>query len=85
MAMEAAYEPRKPTAADLRARLIGRSLDHDREEIRYWQQASEQERGQALAELLALAGSIMAATRTTRQEPSMLVLKRGRILIQPRA
>ncbi len=83
--MQSEHEPRKRTPAELRARLVGTQLDHDQETIRRWQQASEQERGHALYQVLALAGTIMAATHTVYREPHMLILKKGRIIIRPRA
>ncbi len=82
--MSPEHEPTKLSPAELRARLVGNAPEHDQETIRYWQQASEQERGHALYEVLALAGQIMASTRHARQEPNMLILKKGRIVIQPR-
>ena len=81
---EQEHAPGPLRGAELRARLVGKQLEHDQEEIRYWQQASEQERGQALYHVLALAGSIMAATGTVYREPNMLILKKGRAIIQPR-
>ncbi len=73
------------TGAELRARLLGNSRAHDEDRMRFWQQADEQTHARALYELLALTERIMAAAGPVRQEPARLILKPGRILIQPRA
>lgn len=51
--MESEREPTKPTPAELRARLVGNSLEHDQEDIRFWRNASEQLRGRTLYRLRA--------------------------------
>jgi hypothetical protein len=47
-------DPAKPlTEAEFRARIVGNSLEHDAEDIRFWRQASEAIRGQTLYRLRA--------------------------------
>jgi hypothetical protein len=72
------------TGAALRARLLGNSLEHDRGIITFWQSASEETHGHALYELLALTERIMASVDTVWREPNRMILKAGRVIIQPR-
>src|SRR5579871_6681283 len=53
MAMAAEQQHPQPalSKAELRARLVGDALEHEREDIRFWQAANERERGEALYEL----------------------------------
>lgn len=64
-------EPVQPTStpAELRARLIGNSLDHDQEDIEFWQGASEQERGLTLYHLLQFAQDVLNSTPARPEEP----------------
>ena len=44
--------------AEQRARLLGRSRDHDEEDIAYWRAATDEIRGRALYNLLLLVQAI---------------------------
>lgn len=73
---------RKSTKAELRARVVGKALDYHREDIAFWQAASEQSRGQTLYELLRRTEAIRASIPATRQARQRLILYPGRIEIQ---
>lgn len=70
--------------AELLARIVGNSLEHDQEDIALWRAASEQEHGQTLYQLLARGERIRKSIAVTRQEPNRLILQKGRIRIEPK-
>ena len=62
-------EQNEPTPAALRACLVGHALEHDEEEIRFWRQASEEERGQTLYQLLRFAQNVIDSAPERPAEP----------------
>jgi len=76
--------PHALTKAELRARIVGNSLEHDQEDIRFWQTASEQERGQTLYDLLRRTEAILASLPTVHRETQRLILQPGHIERQPK-
>jgi len=79
-------EPVHPqrSAAELRARLIGNSLEHDQEDIEFWRAASEQIRAKTLYEILARGERIRKSSPFIRYEPNRLILRKGQVIIQSR-
>lgn len=61
----------KPTISKdaLLERFRGRSLEHDEEDVRFWQKADERERGKTLYQLLTFAQNVMDSTPPRPEEP----------------
>lgn len=78
------HDEQQPAPEQVRDRLIGRAAEQERDEIRFWKTATEQQRGRTLYELLARGERIRASIPYTRQEPNRMLLRPGRIEIQPR-
>ncbi len=78
-----AHDERQPqtlTKAELRARVIGNSLEHDAEDILFWRNASDTLRGQTLYRLLARGRAMHAAV------PHQIEMEEGavRLLLTPK-
>jgi hypothetical protein len=57
------------TRAERRALLVGNSLEHDEEDIKYWRHASDEQRGEALYGLLVFAAEILRSRSPLPEEP----------------
>ncbi len=61
--------PQKLSKTELLARIVGNSLEHDQEDIRFWQTASEKERGETLYGLLQFAQNVVDSMPPRPAEP----------------
>ena len=57
------------TPAERRARVVGNSLEHDEEDIEYWRNASDKQRGDTLYGLLVFAAEVLKSRPPLPEEP----------------
>lgn len=72
-------EPTPPSKAELLARFLGNSLDHDAEDVAFWRTASDELRGRTLYRLLLQGRYIARAVPNAIAEEE----DRVRLILRP--